>query len=676
MSSFNSNDGYKIKKLELQFADIASINLKNQYGLKTGKTLYYDSITNKHWYDQAFTQAPQPIADILNQVFIDYKGKDSFLFIPAGYYLIDKPLTLQDGVNLVGVQGKTKFIVDDTFALTDDFIVTNTSGANIYIDGISIEYKGFKTPCFANPSDVANSKEGIILKLATTNSVVIKNSSFIVKNNGIKTRCTPIFLRTGYKKVDIFNNYIENSSSGISTGSIWLYTNAGAIAQNVKIYDNTIVHNTQDEPIAIWGTGTHQDYEIYNNMITVPSDSYNTLTSKLISIVPDSTGTYKNIKIYNNDAKLYGNVARIFAVGANAVNMTNIIYEGNTIVDYASDATSNILFSVCSVSGTYSASDTSYQDMYKRTEVIFRRNSYISKSSGGRRCFAYSDSAFLRLIENTVDGYFGYGIIYIDATYSHSKIISIGNDYNFSSINRYPMWAASTKYNAGDIINTGSKVYQCTVAGTSSSTSPSHTTGTATDGNVTWLYLNTLMLCKLANVAGNYLNLKFSNDKIASSTNMIVFIGSTNTNITDITVENCTLGGTAWNLFQLFGVGNINSRLNFINNLIGDNFNTLIYAPDTFAFSVGNANFKGNKFLNALTNMTYNDNASNAVVTNSAITVNSNTYANGETDNLVKAAPTNTNIFKLFETGRVMLNIGSGANRCWAKQADGSWLSS
>lgn len=51
-------------------------------------------------------------------------------------------------------------------------------------------------------------------------------------------------------------------------------------------------------------------------------------------------------------------------------------------------------------------------------------------------------------------------------------------------------WFAATAYAVGAIVAVRATgyVYECTVAGTSSSTAPSHTSGTATDGTVTWKY--------------------------------------------------------------------------------------------------------------------------------------------------------------------------------------------
>ena len=49
-------------------------------------------------------------------------------------------------------------------------------------------------------------------------------------------------------------------------------------------------------------------------------------------------------------------------------------------------------------------------------------------------------------------------------------------------------WAASTAYVAGDVVVSGTHVYSCETAGSSGSAAPDHTTGTASDGTVTWKY--------------------------------------------------------------------------------------------------------------------------------------------------------------------------------------------
>lgn len=55
-----------------------------------------------------------------------------------------------------------------------------------------------------------------------------------------------------------------------------------------------------------------------------------------------------------------------------------------------------------------------------------------------------------------------------------------------------PAWASTTAYVAGDQVRTtGSRIYECLTGGTSSSTEPTSTAASFTDGSVLWAYLGT-----------------------------------------------------------------------------------------------------------------------------------------------------------------------------------------
>jgi Pectate lyase superfamily protein/Right handed beta helix region len=51
-------------------------------------------------------------------------------------------------------------------------------------------------------------------------------------------------------------------------------------------------------------------------------------------------------------------------------------------------------------------------------------------------------------------------------------------------------WTANTAYTVGTKVYAGEKVYEATVAGTSGTSAPTHTSGTNTDGTVTWQYID------------------------------------------------------------------------------------------------------------------------------------------------------------------------------------------
>lgn len=53
-------------------------------------------------------------------------------------------------------------------------------------------------------------------------------------------------------------------------------------------------------------------------------------------------------------------------------------------------------------------------------------------------------------------------------------------------------WVTNTAYTVNTYVNANGKVYKATVAGTSGTTAPSHSSGTATDGTVTWEYVGVL----------------------------------------------------------------------------------------------------------------------------------------------------------------------------------------
>lgn len=53
----------------------------------------------------------------------------------------------------------------------------------------------------------------------------------------------------------------------------------------------------------------------------------------------------------------------------------------------------------------------------------------------------------------------------------------------------YSTWQTATSYSIGDVVINGSYKYVATTAGTSGAISPTHTSGTASDGGVTWMFV-------------------------------------------------------------------------------------------------------------------------------------------------------------------------------------------
>jgi hypothetical protein len=53
---------------------------------------------------------------------------------------------------------------------------------------------------------------------------------------------------------------------------------------------------------------------------------------------------------------------------------------------------------------------------------------------------------------------------------------------------RPQLWVASTAYITGDYCWYNGNIYTCDAGGTSGSTAPTHTSGSASDGNLSWTY--------------------------------------------------------------------------------------------------------------------------------------------------------------------------------------------
>lgn len=77
----------------------------------------------------------------------------------------------------------------------------------------------------------------------------------------------------------------------------------------------------------------------------------------------------------------------------------------------------------------------------------------------------------------------------VDAVqYKQDIFIATGTKLCEMTYDTSDAWAANTTYAVDKIVKVGDSVYKCKTAGTSSTTAPSHLSGDATDGTVTWTW--------------------------------------------------------------------------------------------------------------------------------------------------------------------------------------------
>jgi hypothetical protein len=230
------------------------------------------------------------------------------------------------------------------------------------------------------------------------------------------------------------------------------------------------------------------------------------LIDTIVSLIYSSAGVSKSkaslkdctIKAINNTS--------VFFVNSNGAQSVELYVE-NSKVSISSNLTSLFTFnyavantttftlkgSVIEYLGTTPLSTNYFADggnnIYKSTIAGNIMKNIVFGTLTGSKYITYNPDT--HSLSEPTSGYYAQGKLVHNAAptsggYLGWVTITEGFANNVS-------WAASTAYTVGQQVNANNKVYQCTVAGTSGSTAPSHSTGTATDGTVspvTWMYMS------------------------------------------------------------------------------------------------------------------------------------------------------------------------------------------
>ena len=90
-------------------------------------------------------------------------------------------------------------------------------------------------------------------------------------------------------------------------------------------------------------------------------------------------------------------------------------------------------------------------------------------------------------------GSFNVGFDTTGATVTRAVALAAGQEIHLDAVTGYhlpaPQWVTSTVYSAGDYVYNEQKIYQTAVGGTAGATPPTHSSGDASDGGVTWTYV-------------------------------------------------------------------------------------------------------------------------------------------------------------------------------------------
>jgi len=140
---------------------------------------------------------------------------------------------------------------------------------------------------------------------------------------------------------------------------------------------------------------------------------------------------------------------------------------------------------------SYTAKNDNYSEYYDQSGIDRNDNRVFSGSAA-----VDASGEELKINSNTFIAGADFGSYYLERAAQNLSISKRGgigtvsgadNAARYTSLG-YVIWTGLNAYSIGDKVGAGGRLYTATVAGTSGTSPPSHTSGTATDGTVTWQY--------------------------------------------------------------------------------------------------------------------------------------------------------------------------------------------
>mgnify|MGYP003318717014 FL=1 len=152
-----------------------------------------------------------------------------------------------------------------------------------------------------------------------------------------------------------------------------------------------------------------------------------------------------------------------------------------------------------------------------------------------------------------------------------TKVISSKYYFEYFSLTSMKLiapYANTTAFAGGDIIYVSDRVYKAVATGTSASTAPTHTSGTASDGSMSWRYLRRRTDGNLVqngwsvnSLGNNYANGTYTDVPIITTNNGASGKGGKATIVVSsnsVSTVTITDTGTAYNIGDTISVDNLN----------------------------------------------------------------------------------------------------------------------
>lgn len=385
----------------------------------------------------------------------------STIIFPSGSYNFKNAVNLTKELHFVAI-GNVVLKYDSGYNVVACSAVNGQNALVMFhVIANNVTFDGFTFDATVAPNGVAN------------NTVIIVNGytghgyKCIIKN------CT--FNGLPYSQTNVGSAICL---LGVSTGSKVLNCDFNSVSasvfsqQSYSVIDNCTAINSKDVAFGLSGQ-SNQGSSITNCKVIAGTN----VSSGAIS-AENGAG---NFVIANNT--VLGITA---GAGIGLVSLTGYyaskggIVKGNVVDGLNAAATSNTAAAIridkeyenVIVEGNIfkncSGSSSSTVAVFAPNNLTVKNNHFINSVASYVIKTQLYDTGMLTFTDNTIDG------------------ARTATTMRFENVT--PAWVATTAYTVGTLVYANGNVYICTVAGTSGSTAPSHTSGIATDGTVTWSY--------------------------------------------------------------------------------------------------------------------------------------------------------------------------------------------
>ena len=303
----------------------------------------------------------------------------------------------------------------------------------------------------------------------------------------------------------IKNNYLVQTGSASVVGvrfNLGVSTITGLTANSVFIADNTFINVNTAIGVAAWDDSNSKlrNLVISGNMIVNPAayairvhDSSNRTVRTIDTTAIETNNMQGKVEFYHA-----GVVTRFLSNTVNGLNTFNRVdfYCSGDV-----DVTQNSFTAFTSSNGLNI--DSKYAEVVNVSSNIHKNNSGSVAVSFPRQKIT-SGWAFIGASASSsqVPQYGQWTVNDIIFDISPSAGSYIGWICSTAGYGIKGAWTTATSYSVGHQVTNGGKLYRAVTAGTSGATAPTHTSGEASDGSVTWEFITSVATTAVFNQFG------------------------------------------------------------------------------------------------------------------------------------------------------------------------------